>query len=270
MNNSIRPEISKNKDTLILYGDSWCDFPFYNDISKNLDKKYHIKNLAKHGNFLKTMAYDQYEMPRLLNTIWQTKVKEKKNIKAIIISGGGNDFVEDKEGREGFSAILNHKNSGLPNLNQDIGDYFFNRTIKEAYIKIFESIIDKLKSINAENVPIIIHGYGNALPDGRSYKLPLLPFVFSGPWLEPTFTIKGYHDLDEKKMIIETLMEQFNDLLKTLSQKYSNNVRYVDVRGLLSNNINDYQNYWSDEFHPTKSGFKLVTDEIIRSIEIKN
>jgi hypothetical protein len=37
-------------------------------------------------------------------------------------------------------------------------------------------------------------------------------------------------------------------------------VRYIDLRGTLSNRLVDYQEWWANELHPTEKGFEAVTD----------
>ena len=41
------------------------------------------------------------------------------------------------------------------------------------------------------------------------------------------------------------------------------NVRYIDLRGTLSNNLanDEYKQWWANELHPTEQGFAAVADK---------
>jgi hypothetical protein len=52
-------------------------------------------------------------------------------------------------------------------------------------------------------VPVVTHGYGNPVPDGRGF---LGGFWFlPGPWLKPGFSEKGYDSLERCSKIMEDL-----------------------------------------------------------------
>jgi len=53
--------------------------------------------------------------------------------------------------------------------------------------------------------------------------------------------------------MMQVLMDQFNDMVKSLpAQAAFAHVRYIDLRGTLSNRLADYQDWWANELHPRK------------------
>ena len=120
-------------------------------------------------------------------------------------------------------------------------------------------------------IPVVIHGYGYPVPDGRGYlggfwKLP-------GPWLEPGFRQKGYLaqndvDLPRCTAIMKKLMDRFNDMLKSIPDSGPGlaHVTYLNLRGVLSNSLPGYKQSWDNELHPTKPGFEAVALEFRKVI----
>jgi hypothetical protein len=107
-------------------------------------------------------------------------------------------------------------------------------------------------------IPIIIHGYDRAVPDGRGFAGGWGPLP--GPWLEPGFRTKGFDDLDETTRIVGDLIDRFNRMLRDVAATPGfGHVRYLDLRGTLANDVT-YKTWWANELHPTRRGFAAVAD----------
>ena len=112
-------------------------------------------------------------------------------------------------------------------------------------------------------VPILVHGYDYPVPDGRGF---LGGWPFPGPWLDPGFREKNFPnnnsaDLQKRIGMMQDIMFKFNEMVKSLpTQPGLGHVRYIDLRGTLSNKLSDYQDSWANELHPTEKGFAAVTD----------
>ena len=119
-------------------------------------------------------------------------------------------------------------------------------------------------------IPILIHGYDYAVPDGRGVRF--LVKTVSGPWFKPAFKKKGYRDLAENTKTIKKLTGRFNEMLSNLSAGFPH-VHHVDVRKSLKNSLKNelYKDYWANEFHPTDKEFKLVAKKFHKVIKtLKN
>lgn len=63
------------------------------------------------------------------------------------------------------------------------------------------------------------------------------------------------------------LVDRFNSMLRrVVALSEFSHVRYVDVRGVLSNAA-DYKVWWANELHPTPRGFKTVADRFAEAIQ---
>jgi lysophospholipase L1-like esterase len=254
------PEAAAKKAVLLAEGDSWFDYPFQ-DVLESLEdhQGYEIESVAHKGDNLEDMAFEELQIDRL------TKAFEKlakrlgagKAPKAVLLSGGGNDIAGDE-----FAMLLNHKNSRLGTINQAVVDGVIQGRLQDA----LESLIGIVRKLSAhyfgvQNMRIVVHGYGYPVPDGRGYLGGA--WILPGPWLEPGFRRKGHADLSINTEVMKSLIDQFNSMVSALATRLAGqgmDVRYVDVRGLLSNETVDerYQQDWANELHPTRRGYDAV------------
>jgi hypothetical protein len=137
-------------------------------------------------------------------------------------------------------------------------DGVLNQRILTAYSQLLMSITSLCQATFAVTVPILMHGYDYPVPDGRGF---LGGWPFPGPWLDPGFREKNFEDLAQRIAMMQTLMDQFNEVMKSLPMQAAfAHVRYIDLRGTLSNRLADYKDWWANELHPTEKGFEAVTD----------
>jgi lysophospholipase L1-like esterase len=244
---------------LVAEGDSWFDYPL-NDVLSMLEDEYgfDVEDVAHKGDRVEDMAYSagQFDdFTRLLEKL----LRQKRVPDAILLSGGGNDLTGDD-----FAILLNHAASGLPTLNADVVRGVIDVRVKNAYAFLIGGLTEIAMRLLDRPIPILLHGYDYAVPDGRGFLGGSL--FLPGPWLQPGFRRKGYDDLDTNTKAVESLIDRFNEMLEQLSGAPGfGHVRYVDLRKTLSNAAN-YKRDWDNELHPTKRGFKAVAEKIARAI----
>ena len=244
--------------TLVAEGDSWFDYPF-SDVLEELEDRHgwDVVSVARAGDRLEDMAYDDRQLSKLERALRKVK-EQRKDLKAVLVSGGGNDIAGDE-----FAMLLNHKRSGLPPLNAQVIAGLFDERLHAAFVSLAFGVTTLCQELFGKAIPILLHGYDRPVPDGRGFLggFSILP----GPWLEPGFLRKGFDedDLHETTDLMSQLIDGFNDLVSTVAGGPDlSHVHYVDLRGLLSNELEDkkYKKSWANELHPTDKGFQAVAE----------
>ena len=263
------PSQGGQRGVLVAEGDSWFDSPslrdlWGSDIPEELeDLDYQVESVADSSDTLEEMAYSRKQFRKLARRLkWLARAGETP--RAILLSGGGNDCTGAV-----LEGLLNHSQSGLPTLNEDMVKCLIDVHLCEAYkhlIRLITGLCDELFK-PSKPIPVLVHGYAYAVPDGRGiFRLPSF-------WLKPAFEKKGYTDLKKNTETIKKLIDRFNDMIASLCKvKGFGHVRHVDVRDCLTNDLeNDqYQNDWIDELHPTDGGFKRIAEKFKEIIEGSN
>ncbi len=249
-----------SRGTLVAEGDSWFDYP-WTDILGCLedDHGFDVDSVAHRGDRVEDMAYSGGQLEDLVRTI-ERLLRRNVPPKAILLSGGGNDVAGDE-----FAILLNHSDSPNRGFNASIVSGIVDERIRACYVAILSAVTDVCKARLGSTIPILVHGYDYAVPDGRGFLGGwwLLP----GPWLEPGFRLKGYGDLPERLELVTQLIDRFNGMLKdATSLPAFSHVHHVDLRGTLPNG-RDYKKWWDNELHPTKRGFRKVTERFVRVLD---
>ena len=245
---------------LIAEGDSWFDYP-WTDILRILEDEhgYDVESVAHRGDRVEHMAYSGGQLEEFSRRL-EKLLRLNRTPKAILLSGGGNDLA----GTE-FGMFLNHADSPIAGLNEQVVAGVIDQRMRVAYITILMAITQICQQWAGRSLPILIHGYDYAVPDGRGFLggLGFLP----GPWLEPGFREKGFNDLEKRKAIIKQLIDRFNTMLAGVAglPQFAH-VTYVNVRKTLSSGSN-YKQSWDNELHPTPKGFELVTDRFVTVLD---
>lgn len=242
------------KGLLVAEGDSWFDYPGA-DVVADLEKlNWEVVSVAHHGDTIESMAFDAPQFVRLEKEL-RRLAEQKRTPRAILISGGGNDIAGDE-----FSMLLNHAASGLPAFNEKILEGVFEERLPGALISLAAGITRLCEELFKGPLPILVHGYGYPVPDGRGFLggWSFLP----GPWLEPGFRRKGYgeNDLPQMTQLMIVLIDRFNKMLAALPASPNlGHLVYVDLRQQLSNTLpKKYKDDWANELHPTDKGFVKV------------
>ncbi|MGH7804755.1 MAG: GDSL-type esterase/lipase family protein [Candidatus Binatia bacterium] len=244
---------------LVAEGDSWFDYPL-NDVLSLLEDEhgYDVESVAHAGDRVEDMAYSGGQLEKFTRTI--EKVLRRGIVpRAILISGGGNDVAGDQ-----FGMLLNHAGSAIGGLNEKIVSGVIDERARYAYITLLSAVTRICDQHAQTRVPILVHGYGHAIPDGRGFLGGW--WILPGPWLEPGFREKGFDDPDDCRRMVKELIDRFNQMLSSVARlpEFAH-VKYIDVRNLLSSG-SDYRSFWANELHPTARGFKLVAERFAAAI----
>jgi lysophospholipase L1-like esterase len=242
---------------LVAEGDSWFDYPFHDVLGILEDRhNFRVESVAHKGDTLEEMAYDDNQLDSLERKM-QHLQNDARVPRAILLSGGGNDIAGDE-----FAVLLNHRGSGLGTLNGRIIDGIINERLRFAVLSVIATVTRLSKLYFKRVTPVVMHGYGYPVPDGRGYLGGA--WVLPGPWLDPGFRRKGYLSLVENAGVMVDLIDAFNSMLATIpKEKGLEHVTYLDLRPILSNELagRAYRKSWDNELHPTKAGFQSVADE---------
>ena len=253
---------ARSRGTLMAEGDSWFDYPWKDVLSCLEDEHgYDVESVAHKGDHVEHMAYDGGQLVQFLRRLERLLLRQNKIPKAVLLSGGGNDFA----GRE-FGMILNHKLSPLSGLNSQVVDGVIER-IFTAFGTILSEVTTLCNRTIGRNVPILIHGYDYPVPDGRGFLGGWGPFP--GPWLEPGFREKGFDDLPERMSLVRVLVDEINDMLQSIvGHPEFSHVIYINLRGTLRDDLSVYQEDWANELHPSSAGFSLVSNRFAEEINL--
>ena len=239
---------------LVAEGDSWFNYPL-NDILRLLEDHhgYEVESVAHWGDRVEDMAYGMGQLEEFTRRI-EKLLRQNIIPKAILVSGGGNDVA----GTE-FSMMVNHALSPISGLNQSVLQGVIDERVRIAYVTILSAVTRLCEQRTGHRIPILVHGYDYAVPDGRGFAggWGFLP----GPWLEPGFREKGYEDKKEVRLdLVKQMIDRFNEMLQGMVKSPSfSHVKYIDLRNTLSFG-NNYKKDWANELHPTAAGFERVTN----------
>lgn len=241
---------------LVAAGDSWFDYPFH-DVLKLLDDEYgyNIESSSHAGDPMEAMAYNQGGQLDKLARCFEKVAAQGAVPKAVLLSGGGDDIAGDE-----FGMLLNNANSKIAGWNDEVVDGVISKRIAAAYRTMLDAITGLSQHYAGKTLPILIHGYDYAVPDGRGFLGGW--WILPGPWLQPGFTEKQFADLTQNTRMVQDVIDRFNDMLEALvSESAYSHVHYIDLRQTLSNSLtgNAYKTWWVNELHPEKQGFEAVT-----------
>ncbi len=248
--------------TILAQGDSWFDYPFY-DVLQDLEGVYQwkVQSAAKAGDTLNNMVYNQDQLSTFIIRMKRLH-EQKEDPKAILISGGGNDVA----GQE-LSLLLNNARSGLPKLNDAIVTGIIDVRLRTSYLTFIKELDVVSEHLLGKRIPILIHGYDYAVPDGRGFLGGWGPLP--GPWLKPSFDALGYPAPQQNIETVHLLIDRFNAVLAQIPKEPGyENVCYVKITGTLSSTWEngEYQKDWGNELHPTRDGFKRVAAKFEESL----
>jgi hypothetical protein len=255
------PEAGSLNGLLIAEGDSWFDYPFNSVLGELENLSYEIESVAHKGDTAEEMAYDASQLAKLAG-LFEKLAQRGETPRAILLSGGGNDIAGNELG-----VVLNHKQSGLPAVNEDVAKGVIVGRLRVAMASLIGAVSELSRQRFGRKIPVLLHGYDYPVPDGRGYIGGF--WVLPGPWLEPAFRLKGYADMVERVNVMTNLIDRFNDMVASLAgQPGLEHVLYVNVRRTLSNELagKRYKKLWANELHPTDLGFKAVAAEFHKVI----
>ena len=233
--------------TLVAEGDSWFDFQVSADIVTVLgDFGDDVKSVADPGHTLKDMARTK-EQHKEFKKALKDLAKLKTVPAAVLLSGGGNDFVKK------LGSLLRPYNPGAAALDQAKVKTFIKK-LQSNYNMWLDFVMDACEMVFSKNIPVFVHGYAYVVPNGE-------PDAFTqGPWLRPAFENQGHTNLAQNTKTMRTLIDQFNSMLEGLANRRKH-VHYVNLREELTDND------WFDELHPAPDGVRRIVIKFRSEIE---
>jgi len=248
---------------LVAEGDSWFDYPGGDILSALVDRHgWDVRSAAHRGDNLESMAYDASQLDGLLR-LFEILDRREERPAAVLLSGGGNDLAGPE-----LSMALEHVASGAPLVNDTVLRELVDKRLRHALVSLVEAVQTLALARFGSRLPIVMHGYGYPVPDGRGFSVLGGWGPIPGPWLEPSFARKGEGSLDKRKVAMREIVGRFDAmLLEVADDPAMADFHVVDVTAVLSSG-DDYRTWWANELHPTPRGFHAVTDRIAAAIDL--
>ncbi len=223
-------------------GDSWFDYPpflFKGGIIPRLESRLGVPilNLAKAGDEVRFMLGVEQRM-RLAELLTEG-CPAGGPWDLLLFSGGGNDIVDNP-----MALWVRDWDPTVPPatlINQPRFDAAL-ALVRAGYEDLI-TLRDKL----SPNTHLVFHGYDFAIPDGRG-------ICHLGPWLKPTFDLRGFPTRAAAFAVVEAMLKQFAAMLTTLAVHPK--VTFINGQGTLAPNTSA----WHNELHPDRDGFEKFAE----------
>ncbi|UTW45881.1 SGNH/GDSL hydrolase family protein [bacterium SCSIO 12696] len=220
--------------TIIAEGDSWFKYMIGFAIIWHLENLLDIQilNLAWPGDEVEEMTTPK-KLKRLANQL-KSGAASRTKFDFFLFSGGGNDLV----GKDTFHKWLNPYESGMQ--AQDI----LNMQTLNPALDLVESGYREIIALRDKHSPktqLMFHGYDYAIPSDKGV-------CGRGPWMNPGLKLRKV-PVRLRAPVVRLFLEEFDRRLDRLAEE-NDRITVAQTQGVLE------ENHWSNELHPTKSGFK--------------
>lgn len=156
---------------------------------------------------------------------------------AVLISGGGNDILDDH-----LASLVRDKRRHRGRSGRELIVESRLRAVLERIGEHVRRIRQTVDHHVGDGRPIFMHGYSYARSSGRQFEL-LGGLITFGPWIQDKLDELGIVERDEQQDVVNGLIDAFNERLRTLETSLAHFI-HVDVRDLLD------AHDWDDEIHP--------------------
>lgn len=219
-------------------GDSWFEYPvpfFGGGVIPRLEKRLGVPilNLAKAGDEVRYML--GVTERRILIQQFTRGCPAGGPWDALLFSGGGNDIVDNP-----MALWIKDYNATLPPAA------LVHQARLDAALALVRAGYEDLIALRDGLSPrthLFFHGYDFAIPDGRG-------ICHLGPWLKPTFDLRGFPTQAARFEVTKILLRQFAAMLQSLQSSH-NGVTFINGQGTLAPQTSS----WHNELHPSKGGF---------------
>jgi hypothetical protein len=230
-------------------GDSWFEYPvpfFGGGIIPRLEERLGVPilNLAKAGDEVRYML--GVEERKLLIEQLRNGSPAGGPWDVLLFSGGGNDVVDNP-----MALWIKDWDPALPPAAHIHTTRF--ATVLSLVRAGFEDLI-AVRDQLSPTTHVVFHGYDFAIPDGRG-------FCKYGPWLKPTFDLRGFPNRAAAQETVKAMLTQFAAMLTSLAAPP--NVTFINAQGTLT----PQPSSWHNELHPTKAGFNKFADIFHRQLK---
>lgn len=117
--------------------------------------------------------------------------------------------------------------------------------------RAYRHIIDSALTIQP-GLHILVHGYGNAVPNGVAVVNFHGAWRLGGPWLRPSLARYRIDYSTVGRELLRELIGMFNSMLANLAAAYPGRVHYLDLRAQIR------EADWRNELHLTDAAYKRV------------
>lgn len=243
---------------ILAQGDSWFEYSQLDVVTELADQFGHsVESVAKDGRLLADMARNDRLLNQLVRAM-KDMVNARRAPDCVILSGGGNDLVVKTVMRR----LLNAPGGPGPALNSALFKVFLDTTIRQNLVTLVTAINVASERLIGRKVPVFIHGYAHAVPDGKGAGLLDLDMV--GPWLRPEFVAAGFEkpkgntNLAQTRIIVAEMIDALNVYIADLCQTGPfANLHHIDARPFFPAGA-PHRTWWDNELHPSSKGFRAV------------
>lgn len=244
---------------LVSEGDSWFQFPFLiRETVDQLEDDYLIWSVGAAGDTAQNIVYGRTEYMRAL-------AKHEQDVRGFLFSAAGNDIIgEDPQTqRPVLLDLLKDFNGDINDIQGHIDLNLLDQKmsfLQDAYTKVIQDIRSRPQFAN---LPIFIHGYDYVFPYPWGDDDPRNPMhAEKNEWLGSPLDQRQIDDLDQRRKIIQFLIDRLYDMLAGLSANpQDTGVWLVDCRNAMPE-VGD----WIDEIHGTSDGFRKVANRFFEVI----
>lgn len=218
---------------ILALGDSWFWYPknnLLNPIFRWLSPARAILALGANGAEAQEYLHPYYKdnFVRCLKTY--------TNIRAVLISGAGNDFA----GLDDFGDILKADCTGINDPAKCFrpgqpGKLF------DTIAAVYDDLVAQVKQHRPE-AKVFVHQYDYAIPSGKG-------FLGIGQWLREPMLRARINDAALRQDVVDMLIDTLGDRLAKLEANAAGRVMFLRSAGTLN------PDQWDNELHPTPRGF---------------
>lgn len=238
------PTTGSPDPTILALGDSWFWYPFPDanllfPLAKLLPRQ---RILAKGMNGAEIRDFVEGKYRGQVN---ETLRLYGSGLRAVFISGGGNDFAGFEDLRPLLQEDCSQQQtapacfSGLDAFLADVGAWY-------------EGLIASIGAATGPGCRIILHTYDYALPTGKG-------LFGDRSWLREALVHAGVPE-ELREACIAHLIQQFHATLDTVASRHPGGVYVVDSKGVLE------PGEWDNELHPTRAGFARIAEQAWRPV----
>jgi len=232
--------------TILAIGDSWFWYPFPGG---NLLNKIDLLTSTKGHNII-AKGNNGAEAFDYVHGVYESQVNQAlklygKDLKAVFISGGGNDFAgfndmrpllkDDCSAATTAAACFKTGPGGLAQFLQEVD-------------ASYRTLIGRIYTHTSPSCLILMHTYDYAVPDGRSV------FTNGQGWLKPALDNAGV-PVGLQQSCVVYLIDRFYATLRSICAMDPEHLKIVDSRGVLG------PSDWANELHPKSKGFAKHVDQ---------
>jgi hypothetical protein len=223
---------------VVAEGDSWFDYPPFilkGGIVKRLQRLLGVPilDMSEAGDEVRYML--GVEQRKRLIELLNAGCPAGGPWDALLFSGGGNDIVDNP-----MALWVRDFDASVPPeklLNQPRFD------VALALVRFGYEDLIALRDELSPTTHLVFHAYDFAIPDGRG-------ICHLGPWLKPTFDLRGFPNRAAASAVVEAMLTQFASMLAALESAHTK-VAFINGQGTLPRQVSA----WHNELHPETDGY---------------